>query len=63
MTVEATQPGQLLSVEAVAQKLDIGAVTVRRMIRRRELPAVRLSKNMVRIKQSDLEAYVNSKKI
>ncbi len=62
MTDTARNPGQLLSVETVAQRLDLGVVTIRRMIKRGELPAVRLGQNTVRIKQDDLEAFLESRK-
>ena len=60
--MEELQPGQLLSIETVAQRLDIGAVTVRRMIKRGQLAAIRLGHNSVRIKETDLQMFLASRK-
>ena len=58
-----THPSQLLLVESVAQRLALGVVTVKRMIRRGELPVIRLGHNTVRVRQADLDSFIESKKV
>lgn len=48
-------PEQHLSLDAVAAELDISPHTVRRMIARGELKAVRVGKRVIRVRRSDLE--------
>jgi excisionase family DNA binding protein len=49
---------KLLTVEQAGAYLSLGRVTVKRMVKRGELPAVRLNRNVVRIPLSALEALV-----
>lgn len=47
--------GKLLTVEEVADYLRLSNLTVRRMIERGEIPAVRIGKG-IRIREEDVEA-------
>jgi excisionase family DNA binding protein len=49
---------ELLTVAEVAELLKLNQQTVRNMIDRREIAAVRLGRRRVRIRQSALEAFV-----
>jgi len=49
----------LLTVTEVAQVLRLGETTVREMIKRGELPAVKVGKSY-RIKQSDVDALLST---
>lgn len=54
----AEAPDQLLSAAEVAEKTGFHPETVRRWIRRRELAAVRVGGKTLRIRLSDLEAFL-----
>jgi excisionase family DNA binding protein len=60
VTVDETQyvPDELLTVAEVAQTLKLNPQTVRNMIDRGELPAIRVGSRRVRILRSDLEAFL-----
>jgi excisionase family DNA binding protein len=47
----------LLTAEEVAEQLRVSTMTVYRLIRRGELPAVRVGRNY-RVRTADLEAYL-----
>ncbi len=47
----------LLTAAEVAEHLRVSTMTIYRLIRRGELPAVRVGRNY-RVRQSDLEAYL-----
>ena len=51
----------LLTIEQVAEKLQLHPDTVRRYIRERKLPAVRISATVVRVKQSDLDKFIQER--
>lgn len=53
-----TQP--LLTAAEVAEDLRVSTMTVYRLIRRGELPAVRVGRNY-RVRAEDLEAYLASR--
>lgn len=52
---------QLLTVEQVADALQVEPVTVRRMLKRGDLRGLKLSGKEWRIRPEDLEAYIQSK--
>ncbi len=49
---------KLLTVDAVADRLGISSVTVRRLIATRKLPHVRPSPRTVRVREEDVEALI-----
>jgi excisionase family DNA binding protein len=51
----------LLSPEAFAMKLGIGRETLRRMTRRGEIPVIRLSRNVLKYRESEIEKFLASK--
>lgn len=53
----------LLTVEQVAEKLQLHRDTVRRYIREGKLPSVRVSATVVRVKQSDLDKFIQERYI
>jgi excisionase family DNA binding protein len=53
-------PDELLTVQEVADFLRLNQQTVRNAIDRGELAAVRIGKRRVRIRQSDLDAFVEA---
>jgi len=57
MTPEEFQ--NLLRISDVAERLNVHTATVRRMIQRGELPAVKIGKN-VRVQPADLDAYIQA---
>jgi excisionase family DNA binding protein len=52
---------QLLTLEEAARRLSLGRVTIRRMARRGELKIIRLGHNTLRVRESELDAYIASK--
>lgn len=54
-----------LSIKAVAELLSVSPSTVRNMIRRRQLPAVRTgaAQRTLRVAESDLEAYLAAHRV
>jgi len=48
----------LLRVQDVARRLDIGRSMAYQLLRSGELPSVRIGSKIVRVQQSDLEAYI-----
>ena len=59
-THEDSQEGMtiLLSVDEAARVLSCSRSTVRRLLRGGDLPAVRVSPRVVRVRRSDLEALI-----
>ncbi|MGH2493726.1 MAG: helix-turn-helix domain-containing protein [Ktedonobacteraceae bacterium] len=51
-------PEELLTIEQVAERLQLHPDTIRRYIREKKLPSVRISGTVVRIKQSDLDKFI-----
>ena len=49
---------ELLTVEEAAEWLTISKPTLWRMLRRGEIPVVKIAKRTVRIKLSDIEGYI-----
>ena len=47
--------GELLTIEQTAQRLGCSKNTVRAVIRKGDLPAVRIGPRMVRVRETDLE--------
>ena len=54
---------KLLTVDEVAEILRVSPSTVYRRIQAGELPAVKLGHRQVRIKQEDLDAYIEAHRI
>ena len=52
---------ELLTIEQVAEKLQLHPDTIRRYIRERKLPGVRISATVVRVKQSDLDKFIQER--
>lgn len=57
MTPEEFQ--KLLRISEVAERLNVHTATVRRLIERGELQAVRIGKN-IRVQPADLDAYIQA---
>jgi len=53
---------KLLRIEEVSLQTGLCSATVRRLIKRGELPAMKLSRNAIRVRESDLAAFLASKK-
>jgi excisionase family DNA binding protein len=53
--------GPLLRLRQAAETLEVSEVTVRRLIRRGELPAVRIG-GQLRVPQADLLAYITTQR-
>lgn len=53
---------QLLTVDEVARSLTVSKTTLWRMLGRGELPVVKIGKRPVRVRRSDLDAYINSRR-
>ncbi len=51
----------LLTVEQVAERLQVHPDTVRRYIRERKLRAVRLSATNLRVRRSELERFIKER--
>ena len=49
---------ELLTIEQVAERLQLHADTIRRYIREKKLASVRISATVVRVKQSDLDKFI-----
>ena len=57
-----TQEDRLLTAEEVGKMLSLGTITIKRMVRRGQLPAIRLNQNVVRFRLSDVERLIESKR-
>ena len=57
-----TNQEQWLTVEDVAQRLDVTEETVRRLLRRGELPGMQISKRSgCRVRVQDVDAFIRSR--
>ena len=52
---------ELLTIEKVADRLQLHPDTIRRYIRERKLPGVRISATVVRVKKSDLDKFIEER--
>jgi DNA binding domain, excisionase family len=53
----------LISLEQAAQRLSMGVVTIKRMIRRGDLVGFKLGHNTIRVRLADLERWISSKQV
>jgi len=53
---------ELFTVEEVAERLKLSQKTIRRLIERGDLPAIRFDR-VIRIKQADLEAFLEKRRL
>jgi excisionase family DNA binding protein len=53
---------ELLTLDQVAKRLQISEIAVRRLIQREGLVAVRLNRHTQRVSESDLAAFIASKR-
>jgi excisionase family DNA binding protein len=53
--------GRLLTTEDVADRLGVGTITVKRMVRRGELSVLRIGHNTPRFTEAALQAFLQSK--
>ena len=60
----STQPRRegLLDTEEVARILGVHVQTVRRYIRLQQLPAIRLTPRLYKVRQRDLERFLNERR-
>ena len=58
----ALAPGGLQTVAEVAARMRVSNMTVYRLIKNGELPAVRIGKNY-RIRESDVERYLDDRSV
>lgn len=57
-----THQERWLTAEEVAQRLDVGLETVRRLLRRGELPGMQISKRSGwRVRAEDVDAFIHSR--
>jgi excisionase family DNA binding protein len=65
VTLELRAPDvdQLLEVAHAAKRLSVSHETIRRMIRRGTLHAIRLDSGHLRIDRRDLDAFINARRI
>jgi excisionase family DNA binding protein len=61
--LHASPPSRLLEVHEVAYLLKVSHETVLRFIRKGQLIAVRLGTRSWRVKQSDLDAYIDAQRV
>lgn len=52
------EPPDLLTLEDLAERLQLSVTTVRRMIAAREIPAFKLGARVWRVRRVDYEAYL-----
>ncbi len=52
---------ELLTIEQVAERLQLHPDTIRRYIREKKLIGVRISGTVVRVKQSDLDKFIRDR--
>ena len=56
-----TPPDQLLSPEEFCLRLGLGRETVRRLTRQGKIKVVRLSRNILRYRESELQRFIASR--
>lgn len=54
------KPGDMLTIAEVAPLLSMSEETVRHIIRKGKLPAIRPSERVIRIQRADLEAFIDA---
>jgi len=54
-------PKELLTIEQVAEELQLHPDTVRRYIRERKLVGVRISSTVMRVRRSDLNKFIQDR--
>jgi excisionase family DNA binding protein len=54
-------PEELLTIEQVAEELQLHPDTVRRYIRERKLVGVRISSTVMRVRRSDLNKFIQDR--
>jgi len=57
-TQPPAEPPDLLTLEDLAERLQVSVTTVRRMIAAREIPAFKLGARVWRVRRVDYEAYL-----
>lgn len=57
----AIEPGELLKVSAVAKLLDVSRTQCWRMVWSGVLPSIRISERVVRVRRSELEAWLQAR--
>jgi len=57
------ESSNLFSLETAAIKTALSSATIRKLIKTGKLPAIRLSRNILRIRECDLEAFIRSKEV
>jgi excisionase family DNA binding protein len=62
MSTDTSASADLLTTEQIAQRLGVGTVTVKRMVKRGELRCIRFNKNVVRFEESEVARYLASKR-
>lgn len=55
-------PNKILTIKEVAEKLKVSAQTVRKLIEKGSLVSVRVSDRVIRVTESDLYAFIESRK-
>ena len=61
-TLSGRNRGRMLSVHAVAERLDLSTKTIRRMIERAELPVHRIGRRVL-IAEEDLEIFLRRHRV
>ena len=54
---------KLLTIDEVAEFLQLSKKAVRDLYRKKGLPVVRLGSNLIRFKQSDLDKFLNDRHV
>ncbi len=62
MTTPARWEGLLLDTTEVARILGVHVQTVRRYIRSKQLPAIRLTPRLYKVSQGDLERFLSARR-
>lgn len=60
---EETEQNQLLFIEEVAELLRVHTSTIYRWVRLGRLPVIRLSASTLRVDPTDLEKFINAKRM
>jgi excisionase family DNA binding protein len=59
-TTTSADAERLITTEQVAERLGLGAITVKRMVKRGDLPCLRFNNSVVRFRLSDVEQFLRS---